>query len=281
MRDAWVHTVEAATVLVTGATDGLGRELAASLSGVGAHVLVHGRNRQRVDETVAELAQEGRADAYVADFADLGDVARLAEQVEADHSRLDVLVNNAGIGAGPPDRNERERSADGHELRFQVNYLAAFLLTRLLRPLLQASAPARVVNVASGAQQAIDFDDIMLERGYDGWRAYSQSKLAMVADAITLSEQLDPAQVTVNSLHPASLMDTKLVRESCGSASSSVDEGVTAVLRLVADPELEQVTGRYFSGQSPAKAAGQVYDRSARLELARRSEELVAPYVGE
>lgn len=271
-----LRTVQGATVLVTGATDGLGREVGRSLAEAGAHLLLHGRDPERVRDTVSELAEDAAYPprGYVADFADLAEVHRLADEVRTGHDRLDVLINNAGIGAGPRGGGQREISADGHELRFQVNYLAAFLLTRLLLPLLEQSAPARIVNVASGAQQAVEFDDVMLERAYDGWRAYSQSKLAMVADAFELAERLDPALVTVNALHPASLMDTKMVRESFGAAQTSVGHGIDPVLRLVADPELDGVSGRYFSGRSESRAADQAYDPEARAELARRSREL-------
>lgn len=264
------------TVLVTGATDGLGHELTSSLAAAGARVLVHGRDPERVARAVVRLGEEAGEEpsGYVADFADLGDVRRLADDVRGHHDRLDVLVNNAGIGAGPGGDGQRETSADGYELRFQVNYLAGFLLTRLLLPLLRESAPARIVNVASGAQERLDFDDLMLERAYDGWRAYAQSKLAMVADTLHLAEQLDPAQVTVNAIHPASLMDTKMVRESFGAAQTPVSRGVDSVSRLVADSQLAGVTGRYFSEQTESRADRQAYDRQARAELARRSHAL-------
>ena len=263
---------EGATVLVTGATDGLGHAVAAELARAGARVLVHGRHPGRVESTVEALGEEARVPptGYVADFSRLEDVRRLADEIRADHQRLDVLVNNAGIGAGA-HTDGRQTSADGHELRWQVNYLAPFLLSRLLLPLLRQSAPARIVNVASGAQQAVDFDDVMLERGYDGWRAYSQSKLAMVADTFELAAQVDPAEVTVNALHPASLMDTKMVRESLGSAQRSLDEGVNAVLHLATGPELGAVSGQYFSGTSPARAHEQAYDAEARAEIVRHA----------
>lgn len=264
------------TVLVTGATDGLGHELARSLAAAGARVLVHGRDPERVATTVARLGEEAGEEppGYVADFAELGDVRRLADEVRGNHDRLDALVNNAGIGAGPGGDGQRETSADGYELRFQVNYLAAFLLTRLLLALLHESAPARIVNVASGAQERLDFDDLMLERAYAGWRAYAQSKLAMVADTLHLAEHLDPEQVTVNAVHPASLMNTKMVRESFGAAQTPVSRGVDSVLPLVVDQQLAGVTGRYFSERSESRADRQAYDREARAELARRSRAL-------
>lgn len=271
-------TVDGATVLVTGATDGLGRALAERLAGAGACVLAHGRDRQRVDDTVAALDEAASCPprGYVADFADLAQVRRLADEVAGDHRRLHVLVNNAGLGSGPSDGAPRQTSHDGHELRLQVNYLAAYLLSRRLLPLLRAAAPGRIVNVASGAQQAVDFDDLMLESGYDGWRAYSQSKFAMVADTFALAARLDPAEVTVNSLHPASLMDTKMVREAFGQAQRPLDEGVDAVWRLVADPELEGVTGRYFNGRAPAQPSPQTTDPEVQAELEHRAEALTA-----
>ena len=262
-------------VLVTGATDGLGREVARRLAQDGAQVLVHGRDPERVADTVALLAAETGTDpgGHVADFARLADVRLLAEEVAEDHGHLDVLVNNAGIGPGPPG-GAREVSEDGHELRFQVNYLASFLLTRLLLPRLWAGAPARVVHVASGAQQAIDFDDVMLTRDYDRWRAYAQSKLAMVADALTLAEALDPREVTVNALHPASLMDTKMVREAHGGGQTTIDEGVEAVVRLVTSPALATVTGRYVNGLAEAAPAAQAQDATARQRLQALTQQL-------
>jgi NAD(P)-dependent dehydrogenase (short-subunit alcohol dehydrogenase family) len=251
-------------VLVTGATDGLGRGLAAAVSQAGAAVLVHGRSEERIAATIDELPGEARA--YRADFASLDEVRRLAAEVLDREERLDVLVNNAGIGS----EDDRQESEDGYELRFAVNYLAGYLLTRELLPLLERSAPARIVNVASAGQWPIDFDDVMLERGYSGVRAYCQSKLAQVMHAIALSETLDPERVTANALHPATYMPTKMVRRPV----STLKEGVEATMRLVADPALDGVSGRYFDGQREAAADSQAYDRGARRRLHELSERL-------
>ncbi len=182
---------------------------------------------------------------------------------------LDVLINNAGVIMG-----ERRENEDGIELTFTINYLSHFLLNRLLLSLLRESSSARIVNVASAGQSPINFDDVMLKSGYDPMRAYGQSKLAMIMDAFELAGMLGDAGVSVNALHPATLMDTKMVRETFGSAMSSVEEGVEATIYLATSPEVEGVTGRYFDGKSESRADGQASDREARERLRRLSEEL-------
>ncbi len=265
------------TILVTGATDGLGRALATELAGSGATVLVHGRDDARGRETIAEIRSRtgnDRARWLRADLASLDEVHALAEQVRRDHERLDVLVNNAGIGTTVGGDGRRMESRDGYELRFAVNYLAGYLLTRLLVPLLEDSAPARIVNVSSAGQAPIDFDDVMLERRYDGVQAYCQSKLAQVMFTFDLAEELHDRRVTATCLHPATYMPTKIVRENGITPASSVEEGVQATLRLVADPELVDVSGRYFSGQRPAEPNPQAHDAEARRRLRDLSDRL-------
>ena len=267
------------TTLVTGATDGLGRSVARELASAGATVLLHGRSAQRLEETLRELRDATGSDrlrSYLADLSSLDQVRRLAEEVERDHSRLDLLVNNAGIGAGSRGSG-RQESADGYELRFAVNYLAPFLLTQLLLPLLGRSAPARIVNVASAGQAPIDFHDVMLERRYDGMRAYGQSKLAQVMFSFELAERLraEGVDVTVNAVHPASLMNTKMVYESFGRTMSTVEEGVEATMRVATSPELDGVSGRYFDRLREGLAHPQAYDDDARRRVWRLSEELV------
>jgi NAD(P)-dependent dehydrogenase (short-subunit alcohol dehydrogenase family) len=268
-----VRDAAQATVLVTGATDGLGRRVARELAGMGATVLLHGRSPERLEATLEEVrSQTGgeRLGSYLADLSSLGEVRGLAERVLSEQDRLDVLVNNAGIIS-----RGREESGDGHELTFAVNYLSHFLLTGLLLPLLRESAPARVVNAASAGQSPIDFDDPMLERGYDAMRAYSRSKLAQVMFTFELAGRLqEDTGVTVNALHPASLMDTKMVHDTFGYTMSTVEEGAEAAVRLAASPELEGVTGRYFDGTREGRANRQAYDLQARRRLWALSEEL-------
>jgi NAD(P)-dependent dehydrogenase (short-subunit alcohol dehydrogenase family) len=265
------------TVLITGATDGLGHALAAEVARRGATVLVHGRDRPRAERTLAEVRDHGAdGDVYVADYSSLGEVRAIAERILAEQEALHLLVNNAGIGTTLPGEGERMEGRDGYELRFQVNYLAGYLLTRTLEPLLVRSAPARVVNVSSAGQMPIDFDDVMLERGYSGTRAYCQSKLAQVMHAFDLADSQNPSVLTANCLHPATYMPTKMVFAARGSAASTLEEGVDATLRLVADPDLDGVTGRYYDGQSEESAHPQAYDRGARRRLRELSERLIA-----
>ena len=193
---------------------------------------------------------------------------------DATDDRLDALVNNAGIGTKLPGEGERLESRDGHELRFAVNYLAHYALTRSLLPLVRDSAPARIVNVSSAGQAPIDFDDLMLERHYSGVQAYCQSKLAQVMFTFDLAEELDPSAVTANCLHPATYMPTKMVHAAGVNPASSLEEGRDATLRLVADPELDGVTGRYFNGLQEARADDQAYDAGARRQLRELSERL-------
>ena len=264
-------------VLVTGATDGLGRGVATALAAEGATLLLHGRSPERLDAVVEEIgAETGNANLrpYRADLASLDDVRRVADDVVGQESRLDALVNNAGIGTTLPGDGERLVSADGYELRFAVNYLSGFLLTHRLVELLAASAPARIVNVSSAGQAPIDFDDVMLEHGYSGTRAYTQSKLAQVMFTIDLAEELRDRGVMVNCLHPATYMPTKMVLHARGEGLSPLEDGVRATVRLVASPELDGVTGRYFNGDVESDPHPQAHDTAARAELRRVSNEL-------
>ena len=259
-------------MLVTGATDGLGRHVARELAAKGATVLVHGRSQERLEAIVEDVrGQEGGGEvrSYLADFSSLAAVRGLAERILADEERLDVLVNNAGTVS-----RERLMSEDGVELTFAVNYLSNFLLTRLLMPLLRNSAPARIVNVASAGQSPIDFSNPMLERGYDAMRAYSQSKLAQIMFTFELAEREGDAGITVNALHPASLMDTKMVNEAFGYSMSTVEEGSEAVVRLALSSEVGDTTGAYFDGTSEARADRQAYEPQARERLWTLSEQL-------
>jgi NAD(P)-dependent dehydrogenase (short-subunit alcohol dehydrogenase family) len=256
------------TVLITGSTDGVGRRVAVRLGQMGARVLVHGRNQERGEAVCEEIRAAGnqRVAFFRADLASLAEVRRLASAVRHDHDRIHVLINNAGLGSGGRSAR-RETSGDGFELRFAVNYLAGFLLTWLLLPTLRSSAPARIVNVASAGQYPIDFNDVMLTRTYVGGRAYMQSKLAQVMFTFDLARELESTGVTVNCLHPATYMDTTMVREAGTQPISTVDEGADAIINLAASPTLTARTGLYYVGLRPGDADPQAYDEEARRKL--------------
>ena len=263
------------TVLVTGSTDGVGRYVAAKLAAAGAKVLIHGRDRHRAETLAEEIRRAGHGEAvfYQADLSSLAGARQLAATVLADHKRLDVFISNAGIGSRTGGA-ERRTSADGHELRFAVNYLSGFLLAHLLLPLLEASAPSRIVNVASLGQHPIDFDDVMLTKGYSGTRAYAQSKLAQIMFTIDLARELERSGVTVNSLHPATYMNTTMVREGGITPISTVEQGGDAILHLAAGDDMAEKTGLFFNGMREAQANPQAYDEAARKRLRALSLEL-------
>jgi NAD(P)-dependent dehydrogenase (short-subunit alcohol dehydrogenase family) len=265
------------TALITGSTDGLGREVAVRLGALGASVIVHGRNSERGAEVVREINEQsaGNAVFYRADLASLAEVRALATEVRANHERLDLTINNAGILIANAD-DGRPTSADGHELTFAINYLSHFLLTRELLPLIEASAPARIVNIASVAQSPIEFDDVMMTANYRPMQAYSQSKLAQIMFTMSLAEQFDASRIAVNSVHPATMMDTNMVRTLGARPMATVDEGAEAVMQLAVSPALNGRSGLYFNGLEESRANAQAYDAEVRARLWALSEGLTA-----
>jgi NAD(P)-dependent dehydrogenase (short-subunit alcohol dehydrogenase family) len=265
-----MRPVDQQTILITGATDGLGRALAHELAAQGATLIVHGRSEEKGEKLLAELraiTSDDKVSYVLADFARLSDVHRMADEVLA-RDRLDALVNNAGVGLVYP-----EQSADGYEMTFQVDYLAGYVLAARLAPLLVRSAPARIVNVSSFGQAPIDFDDPMMTRGYDGVHAYAQAKLAQIMHAMDLTEALRDKGVTANAVHPAPYMPTGMVRGRF-PVQSTIEQGMRSTLRVIIDPELADVSGRFFNQREDAPANPQAYDASARARLRALSEEL-------
>jgi NAD(P)-dependent dehydrogenase (short-subunit alcohol dehydrogenase family) len=256
------------TVLVTGSTDGVGRCVAAKLAAAGAKVLIHGRDKARAKSLADEIRSLGHAEPifYQADLSSLSGARQLAQAVTAAHKRLDVFISNAGIGSRTLGA-ERRTSVDGHELRFAVNYLSGFLLAYLLLPLLKTSAPSRIVNVASLGQHPIDFDDVMITKGYSGSRAYAQSKLAQIMFTIDLAKELEGSGVTVNALHPATYMNTTMVREGGITPISTVEQGGEAILHLAEGDDVVDKSGLFFNGMQQAPANPQAYDEAARKRL--------------
>ena len=260
-----MRPIEQQVILVTGATDGLGRAVAGELAQQGATLLLHGRSEERGARTLSEIsARTGNTKLtyYRADFESLSEVRAFAERILAEHERLDVLLNNAALGIDPVRRVTR----DGHEATFQVDYLAPYMLSHLLEPPLIRSAPSRIVNVASAGQAPIRFEDLMQEQSYDGVQAYCQAKAAEIMMTIDRAAELSSTGVTVNCVHPAFNMPTKIVTHMF-TPQSEIADGVRSILRLITDPALDDVTGRYFDQTAEAQALDQAYDDQVRGRL--------------
>ena len=264
------------TALVSGSTSGLGELVARRLGALGATVIVHGLDEPRGKAIAAEITAKGPGRALFerGDLGSLAEVRALATRVRGAHPKLHLLVNNAGI-FGAADA-PRRTSADGYESIFAVNYLSHFLLTQELLPTLVAGAPARIVNVASVGQRPVNFDDVMLQNGFTTSNAYAQSKLAQILFTITLSERLDASRVTVNAVHPATLMNTPMVAGMGREPMSTVEDGANAVMQLATAPALTGRSGLYFNQMNEARANAQAYDASARTRLWELSEKLIA-----
>lgn len=276
--------------LITGATNGIGKAAARQLAGMGAEVVIVGRNAEKTRQTVAGLQQETGSthiSALLADLADQAQVHRLAGDFLQAHGRLDVLINNAGAV-----NMRRQETPDGIELTLAVNHLAYFLLTHLLLDVLKASAPARIVNVSSSAHRYVGLellDDFQFRNGYEGWQAYSRSKLMNLLFTYELARRLEGTGVTVNALHPGfvntgigrsnntaeELQNTPLHRP--GHLTS--EDGAQTVVYLASSPEVEGVSGRYFDNCAAVESTPPSYDRAAAAALWRMSAELTG--VGE
>lgn len=249
------------TVLITGATNGHGLALARQLAGSGATVVLHGRTVEKASAAAADLP--GRVETVAGDLGDLRAVVTLGAEVRRRFPGLDVLVNNAGIGSGPPGQG-RQLSADGIELRFAVNYLAGVVLTSAL------PGVSRIVNVASLGQVPLDPTDPLLERSYDGGRAYAQSKLAQIMWTLDLAA----AGVTANAIHPGTFMPTGMVAEAGIRPLTSLEDGVAATARLVGRTD---VKGLFFDGERETEAVPTAYDPKAREYLRALTDKLLLP----
>lgn len=222
-----MKSIDKQTILITGSTDGIGKLTALSLARQQAHIIIHGRDKEKTNRVARELidsTSNTRIDGFTADLSSLGEVRRFAKEVLEKHTTIDVLINNAGVGFPDP----RLFSKDGYELRFAVNYLAPFLFTRLLLPALRNAAPSRIVNVSSAGQSPVNFDDIMLEKKFDTVTAYTQSKLALIMFTIDLAEELKKENITVNALHPGTYLNTNMVNRASITPWGKAETGADA-----------------------------------------------------
>jgi len=256
------------TILLTGATDGLGKATAFALAEKGYELILHGRNPQKGEKLLAEIkAQTGNENIhyYNADFAALTQIKDLADTVLANHKQLNVLINNAGLGV----ESSRRESKDGLEMIFQVDYLATYILSQKLLPLLEKSENPHIVNIASAGQTPIDFDDPLLEKSWSGVQSYCQAKLCQITLAFAMAESHQ--NIRVNALHPASYMPTKIVTHMF-TPQSQIKDGVEAVMKLATNES--DFTGKYFFQTREGKASAQAYDKEAQTKLLALSKEL-------
>lgn len=264
-------------VLITGATDGIGRETARELARRGARVVVHGRSADKAKAVVAELdalATSKMPAPVLGDFSSLDEVRAMAKLLLGRGDGIDVLLNNAGIYL-----NDAKESRDGFEMTFAVNHLAPFLLTHLLLPRLRESSAPRIVNVSSmahvrGSIDRASLDALTSTKGFEPYAAYATSKLANVLFTVELARRIGP-QVAVNALHPG-VVSTKLLTEGFGmKGRESLAEGAATSVLLALAPELKGVTGRYFSHSKEAPMAGAARDRELAAAFYEKSCELV------
>lgn len=266
--------IEGKVILITGATDGIGKQTALELAQMGAQILVHGRDLDKTAKTCEELKLQTDNDAifgFVADFADLNQVRKLVREVTNQFDHLDVLVNNAGTYF-----KQRLLSAQGYELNFAIGHLAPFLLTNLLLDILLKSPSGRIVTVSSSAHASavVDFDNLQGEKHFDGWQAYCLSKLGNLYMAFELADHLRDTKVSSNALHPGTI-DTKLYRSTGFTYNSrSVVDGAVTSVYLASDPEVEGISGKYFIKKKAVNPAAIAMDNQLRLRFWEESKKL-------
>ncbi len=268
------------TILVTGATDGIGKQTALELAHLGARVLLHGRNKEKGTRVLEELNRgTGNEELgfYMADFSSLADVRCMADDIKRENDELHVLVNNAGNFY-----KDKQVSNDGYEMTFAVNFLAPVLLTNLLLDLIKSSAPARIVHVASTAHQSapipLDWDNLQGEKSYSGYDAYAISKLANICYSNELARKLEGSGVTSNSLHPG-VIDTKLLRKSYAMQGRSVEDGAQTSVYLASSPEVEKINGKYFSRKAQRDVSDLAADEQNWVRFWEIAEELTKPFM--
>ena len=268
--------------LVTGGTSGIGKATAMALSAMGADVVVVGRDRERGERAVEEIRAQtgGRVDLALADLSSQAEVRALAEEFKRRYDRLDVLVNSAGLV-----QSTRTETVDGLESTFAVNHLAPFLLTNLLLDRLKQSAPSRVVTVSSEAEwwRDIDFDDLQSKKNYSGFPVYGMTKLANIMFTYELAERLEGTGVTATCMHPGAV-NTRFGTNNWGPMTilfrlfkplmRTPDQGADTVIWLAASPEVEGVSGRYYSDRKPLEPKKIANDPAARRRLWEESERL-------
>jgi NAD(P)-dependent dehydrogenase (short-subunit alcohol dehydrogenase family) len=267
------------TVLITGSTDGIGKQTAHELAMAEYQVIIHGKDIERVENTVDEIKNASKNDdieGFASDFESLKDVSILAKKIKDKYDQLDILINNAGIFS-----KQHETTQDGFEKTFQVNHLSHFLLTNLLMDLIQKSDKGKIVNVSSMVHAtAIDFDNLQGEQDFEGSEAYALSKLCNVLFTYKLDRMLDKDKTTVYVVHPG-VINTKLLRSNWGGIGGSVKEGAENVLYVATYEEIDHVSGKYFVNKMPQSSATVTYETDKQDKLWEVSKDMVKDYLQE
>jgi NAD(P)-dependent dehydrogenase (short-subunit alcohol dehydrogenase family) len=261
-------------ILVTGSTDGIGKAAAIELAARGTDVVLHGRDAKKgaaVQREVEGKAGCERPDLVIADFAEQDQIRHMAADITSHYTRLDVLINNAGTY-----EKERRVTADGVEMTLAVNYLAPFLLTHSLLPLLKKSAPSRIISVASGAHEdvdRVDWDNLQGERHYDPWDTYARSKFADIVFTYLLARNIDGSGVTANCLHPG-VVNTKMLRSAFPTMPGiPPEQGALTSVYLAVSPDVAGMSGHYFDNGRPVRSSALTYDRSVQERLWKMAED--------
>jgi NAD(P)-dependent dehydrogenase (short-subunit alcohol dehydrogenase family) len=261
--------------LVTGSTDGIGKETALELAGMGAHVLLHGRNAEKGQRALTEIRQKtgnDKVEFYLADLSSQRQIRELASRIIEEQDKLHVLINNAGVYT-----RERQLTEDGLETTFTINFLAPFLLTNLLLPLIKNSAPSRIIMVTSIVHEnaTVDWNNLQGEKSYDGYEAYALSKLALLSFTYRLARNLKNTGVTVNCLHPG-VINTKLLRAGWGRGGASVKQGAETPVYLASSSTVENTTGKYFHNKQPVPSSPLSYDQTLQKKFWQLAEKLTS-----
>ena len=262
------------TILITGSTDGIGRQTALKLAQLGHEVIVHGRSKEKSQSVARELAQLSRNDNIKYVYSDLGNfdlIQKMSDCIKKKFSKLDVLINNAGVF-----QNEKQILPNGLETTFMVNHMAVFALTKALLPLLDETPDSRIINVSSMAQSGtMDFDNLNGEKYFDAYNSYAVSKLENVLFTYKLHRILEGNGPTVNCLHPG-VISTKLLHAGWGMGGSSLESGASTSVYLAVNEETKNVSGRYFVNSQERKSSAISYDRKIQDRLWQISEEILS-----
>jgi NAD(P)-dependent dehydrogenase (short-subunit alcohol dehydrogenase family) len=260
-------------VLITGATDGIGRETAYQLAKKKAIIIIHGIDLSKLKKTADEIKKgtgNNNMDFIKGDLSSLNEIKEMSNRIKERYDKIDILINNGGLFS-----HDKRLSVDGFELTFAVNYLSHFYLTFLLFDIIKKIPQARIINVSSMAHSSdLDFNNIQGEEKYSGYTAYSYSKLLNILFTFELAEKTKNSGITVNCLHPG-VINTKLLREGWGLGGDSVSEGAKTTVYLASSNDVNGITGKYFTNSSVSEPAQISYDKEIRKKVWQLSEKLL------